>query len=233
MTIQVIKYGGSDFDEFLKDLLEISKGNLVESVLTYIINNTKITQYYDNKKMYQANANISKLKDMSLSSSGSSIMNSIAFLDMISSKINSLAEEDEAPISDENRKKGVVSAYTVHKAKGLSFPVVIIANMDEGLINKRSFPKVIAKKIKNNTCLAFKEDMFENSIVDNEYEKLKHISIFETLEEELRVLYVVCTRAKHMLVLSCQRPKYKILAPENKALSWAKWGLQVNDGNIS
>lgn len=105
----------------------MAKSESIESVSFYIINTKKLTQYYNKKCCYQANSNISKLKDMASDSSNDEFMPSIQFLDFITRRITSLAEEDEAPLSDEKRKKDVISVYTVHKAKGLSFPIVIIS----------------------------------------------------------------------------------------------------------
>lgn len=211
--------GGTDFDKFLNNLTVIAKSESIESVLSYIIDTSKLTQYYDKKGYYQANANISKLRDMASDGPNNSFMPSIQFLDFITRRIISLAEEDEAPISDDNRKNGVVSVYTVHKAKGLSFPIVIIAGMDENLINPKHFPMVITNQNNNQINISFKEEVFKSQIKDIEYEKSIENYITDLLEEELRIFYVACTRAKHMLLFStCKNNNFN-----NNCVTWTKW----------
>lgn len=138
----------------------------------------------------------------------------IQFLAFITRRITPLVEEDEALISDDNWKNGVVLVYTVHKEKEVSFPIVMIAGMDENLINPEYFSTVIIDPIN----LSFKEDVFKSQIKDIEYEKSIKNYINDLLEEELRIFYVSCTRAKHMLIfLSCKNNAFN-----NNHIFWAK-----------
>lgn len=54
---------------------------------------------------------------------------------------------------------------------------------------------------------------------DIQYIKLLDQYINELLEEELRIFYVACKRAKHMLIfLSCKNITFN-----NNCVSWSKW----------
>ena len=57
---------------------------------------------------------------MALNERKDNYMLAFNFLEFITSKINSGGEEDEAPIMEEYRQKGVITVLSIHKAKGLS-----------------------------------------------------------------------------------------------------------------
>lgn len=211
-----ILYNCGNFDIFLDNLCDIARGASTETILDYIIERTNLKQFYLQNNQYQAISNLLKLRTMAYDNTNSNFMPTLTFFESISQKIINGSEEDEAPVSDENRKKGVVSIYTIHKAKGLSFPIVIVSNMDDSLINPRKFPKAIMKCKNGKTALGFNEKIIENQ--DIQYKKLIDQYIIDLLEE-LRILYVACTRAKHMLVFSCNEKIYK-----NKGrVTWINW----------
>ena len=99
------------------------------------------------------------------------------------------------PINEEEDNSQKVHIMTVHKAKGLEYPVVITAS-----IKDRSFPLRYSKQRKNH--------FFNNAPVyptPNRFLKYKISEDMEAEEfnrEEERVLYVANTRAEEMLILS-------------------------------
>ncbi len=212
-----------NFDNFLDALLEMSQLSSAQSVLEYIISNSNLEKFYTNLCRYQAISNLYKLQSIIDGYYGFEFTHIIQFCDLLNKKILFEAEEDEAPISEENRKKGVVSIYTVHKSKGLSFPVVIVSDMDNSLINLKQFPKIIMRCEDSKLTIGFAEDLLGQK--DDQYTKLLDQYTIEMLEEELRVLYVACTRAKHMLVFLCKQSKDYILSIPNN-VSWAKWVVE-------
>ena len=104
----------------------------------------------------------------------------------------------------------VVRIMSIHKSKGLEFPVCIIANCS-GKFNKES--------LKNNMILHSKigvgikrrntKNMHEFSTIMHTATKLAVEN--DEISEEMRVLYVAMTRAKEKLLLCCQltSPKTK------------------------
>lgn len=95
-------------------------------------------------------------------------------------------------IGKDSTSKTGVNLMTVHKSKGLEFPVVIIAGL-----NDNKFPKdynYLAKKspeIYNtpNSCLEYKNETEDEELLNHN-------------KEEERVIYVAMTRAKDLLILS-------------------------------
>ena len=111
------------------------------------------------------------------------------------------------PINEEEDNTNKVHIMTVHKAKGLEYPVVITAS-----IKNRSFPLVFSSQRKSH--------FFNNSPVyptPNNFLKYKIPEDKEAQEfnrEEERVLYVANTRSEELLILSCVLPTGGSLIPE-------------------
>ncbi|TEB08976.1 ATP-dependent helicase/nuclease subunit A [Pelotomaculum propionicicum] len=99
-----------------------------------------------------------------------------------------------------SEKENVVRIMSIHKSKGLEFPVVFVA----GLGKKFNFSDL------NKDVLFHKELGFGPQLVDAEarltYPTMAKLAIrqqlkMETLAEEMRILYVALTRAREKLIL--------------------------------
>lgn len=92
---------------------------------------------------------------------------------------------------------------TIHKSKGLEFPVVIIAGMDK----KRNI-KASSEMIRTSEKMGIGIDIIDDIL------KYKYPSIYKEIiglektkeekEEELRILYVAMTRAKEKLIMTAK-----------------------------
>lgn len=148
------------------------------------------------------------------------------FLEFLDRMITAGIEEDEAEVSEADRAKGVVQIATIHKAKGLEFPIVLIAYADLPLVRKYTSPKIIFE-IGDYIELAFHPEWFRREgHVDYDYPMASERSIALALEEELRIFYVACTRSQHTLLLSCRGNLEDVRDDENS--SWAKWVLELS-----
>ena len=109
-------------------------------------------------------------------------------------------------VVDENAN--VVKIMTIHKSKGLEFPVVIIAGMDKKR-NIRSETEIVRTS----------EKMGIGIDIINEELKYKYPSIYKEIinlektkeekEEEFRILYVAMTRAKEKLIMTAKLKSVK------------------------
>ncbi|MDD4189039.1 MAG: helicase-exonuclease AddAB subunit AddA [Eubacteriales bacterium] len=147
-----------------------------------------------------------------------------SFVNFMDKLIESEGDLGSAKILGEN--DNVVRIMSIHKSKGLEFPVVFLSGCGT---------KFNLKDL-NGTILINKEMGFGIDAIDPERrviyaspqkEAVKEINRVETLSEEMRILYVGMTRAREKLFITGVADK-----SGNKAEKWKKTG-QKNDGRIS
>ncbi|MFD0692830.1 helicase-exonuclease AddAB subunit AddA [Paenibacillus sp. GCM10027628] len=122
-------------------------------------------------------------------------------------------------------QEDVVRIMSIHKSKGLEFPVVFVAGMAK-MFNQRDL---------NDAFLLHKELGFGPRFVDTalrvSYPTLPSLAIkrrmkLELLAEEMRVLYVALTRAREKLyLLGTVKSLDKLLRTWGRHLSRAEWYL--------
>ena len=117
---------------------------------------------------------------------------------------------------------------TIHKSKGLEFPVVIIAGMDK----KRNI-KSSSEMIRTSEKMGIGIDIIDDIL------KYKYPSIYKEIiglektkeekEEEFRILYVAMTRAKEKLIMTAKvKSVEKLLEKLNESVK-----LNIYNGKIS
>ncbi len=117
-------------------------------------------------------------------------------------QLKRMEERGEEPVVSTNGAGNAVAIMSIHKSKGLEFPVVFLANVS------RQFNKMDLRSpvlIHPELGLGCKRTDTERGI---EYPTLARRAIAsrlnsEMLSEEVRVLYVAMTRAKERLYISC------------------------------
>lgn len=95
---------------------------------------------------------------------------------------------------NENDEEDAVQLMTIHKSKGLEFPVVILCSLE----NKK-FPKEFQKKEKDINYSSIK---LEYPVDDKFLLNKEEIGKREHKNEEKRIIYVGLTRAKNLIILS-------------------------------
>lgn len=206
--------------DFLTELDYVFREESIDGILEFIYDKSEILTYYGQTGDYQAIANLNKLRNIAGDILSREFMQPLGFLEYLHRKIESQAEEDEAEIGDDDRKKGIITVMTIHKAKGLSLPVVIVPNIERPLVNERRFPDFVVDPEKKRFVV---NNVFNAGLaLDAEYEELLSEHVISTLEEEMRVLYVAMTRAEHLLVLSTGYER-KALAEKFSHESYVSW----------
>lgn len=144
-------------------------------------------------------------------------------------------EEDMGEANLLGDRDNVVRIMTIHKSKGLEFPICIIAGMGRGMTGKDSgsFLMVnpsfgIASRVVDNDRGISLNNIF--------YRSLLRMNAMDGLGEELRVLYVAMTRAKEKLVLVGFGDEEKVAPALNyfqlvRAKNYFDWVLPVIRGN--
>lgn len=174
-----------DYFYGIKDMKTI--GQLTEELIekTYFIETTLLKS---NGK--QSMANIYKFIEMVKSYEVKNKNSLEDFIDYINEI--KIGNESEATIDSED--SDVVKLLTIHKSKGLEFPVVIIPEMSRdsgGRFSSLLFNKDLGLGIKMD-------------ISSGIYDEIKNVLSSKEDEEKERVLYVAMTRAKKMLILGNQ-----------------------------
>ncbi len=114
--------------------------------------------------------------------------------------------QDWAPAEPQNAAGNAVRIISVHKSKGLEFPVVFLAEL-ESQFNRSDV---------NADCLVNSEDTLGLQIIDSQSNRklnsLTHEIIAEQklatlLAEEMRILYVATTRARERLILTASQKR--------------------------
>jgi ATP-dependent helicase/nuclease subunit A len=151
-------------------------------------------------------ANLLKLHDRAIQFEGFASSAGVPSLTRFVAFIEELQEagQDWAPAEPQASAGNAVRILSVHKSKGLEFPVVFLAEL-ESSFNHRDV---------QSDCLADADDTLGLQIIDpqsnTKVASLAHQVIAErklstSLAEEMRILYVATTRAKDRLILTASQ----------------------------
>lgn len=169
----------------IKDIKTISE--ITEEIIekTFFIETTLLKANGE-----QSMANIYKFIDIVKSYESNNKGSLEDFIDYI----DEIKEANESEANIESEDANVVKLLTIHKAKGLEFPVVIIPEMSKdsgGRFSNLLFHKDLGLGIKTSSCTGI-------------YDEIKEMLSVKENEEKERVLYVAMTRAEEMLILGNQ-----------------------------
>ena len=110
-----------------------------------------------------------------------------------------LAANDAAPLFGPSAD--AVQIMSIHKSKGLEFPVVFVAGLATQFNHRDEYPDVI---FQSDLGLAARRVLRDKNV---KYTTLSHLAVArrqreQSLAEEMRVLYVALTRARQRLILT-------------------------------
>lgn len=195
--------------QHLFDVLSLLQIEVKRESISFIFNRlielSKIIDYYKFLGKQQYIANLNRMKEIlrDLINQGMSTTQIVDYIDIM---IDTQQQEPEPQI--EINAPVIVS--TIHAFKGLSGNIVVIYNADKNLVKEF---KTLYEFDLDTYKIAFNKDalLLNNNSVqsDSEYLKIKNKKLIENLEE-LRLLYVACTRAKDKLVISNTNSDTKI-----------------------
>lgn len=168
--------------EFVRELYEVTGYKAIASAL---------------KNGSQRNANLNMLFDYAVKyeeSGKRGLSGFIRFIDRVQKQ-----DGDLESASDISEAADVVRIMTIHKSKGLEFPVCILADLNNGFMNDNQ-RSIAAFHPDYGICFDRRD-----SATKCQYSTLgkKALTLLESASaasEELRVLYVAMTRAKERLV---------------------------------
>ena len=114
------------------------------------------------------------------------------FVDLVKFRIKQ-ADDNELQMLD-NMQNNTVKIMTIHKAKGLEFPIVLLPFLDKKTRSNQN-PWVFNRSLGG----VFKTSDYENNVEENRMSITQANNILE-LEEEMRLFYVACSRAREKVI---------------------------------
>lgn len=154
------------------------------------------------------------------------LFNFIKLIERLMKKTNDMSEASLI-----NETHNVVNIMTIHKSKGLEFPVVILSQASK-LFNKSDLSKTIITDKDLGLGIDYYEPekyYFYPTIIKNIIKEKKRISL---MSEEMRVLYVALTRAREKIIVTSvinesqeKIENYRYMKPQ-EAKSYNDWILQ-------
>ena len=97
--------------------------------------------------------------------------------------------------------ENVVSIMTIHKSKGLEFPVVILCNMDKNF-NETDTSDLVLWHESAGIGIDYVDTKLRVKYPSITKQLIREIKIRDSRAEEMRLLYVALTRAKEKLIMS-------------------------------
>ena len=176
----------------------------IDNMLTKYFNYLSKRGYYNyvglmpNGNMRQAN--LKMLFERARKYETSSFKGLYNFINFIEKLKNNSSDLSPAKIISEN--DNVIRIMSIHKSKGLEFPIVFLSNTNKQFNEQdlRKNPVLLhqdlgigAKFIDYNTQVQFDTQTRE---------AIKNIIANENISEEMRILYVALTRAKEKLIIT-------------------------------
>jgi ATP-dependent helicase/nuclease subunit A len=142
----------------------------------------------------QAVANLMKVKQTAASLSDRPGLTVNGFIELMVSRLDQQPDEAESPLAEE--ASDAVQILTIHKAKGLEFPVVVLPALHQGGGREKAAPPVVHDWSGGIYGLS------AGSHLTLGYARLQEKLAEREKAERRRVFYVGMTRAKDLLVLS-------------------------------
>ena len=142
----------------------------------------------------QAVANLVKLRDTAASLSDRPHLTLGNFVNLMATRLEEQPDEAESPLAEESVE--AVHVLTIHKAKGLEFPIVVLPGIHQGAGHERDLPSVVHDWSSGQYGLTLGDRRTSGALLVRQ-----KMGIREEAEHR-RVLYVGMTRAKDLLLLS-------------------------------
>lgn len=173
------------------------------SIHELILKLLEVTHYYDFVSAMPAGnvrrANIDMLVQRAIQFETTSYKGLFHFIRYIEKLHKYEVDFGEASVSNEN--DNTVRIMSIHKSKGLEFPVVFVSGMGKNFNNQDSRNKIVI-----HPDMGIGPDVIDLELRVKAPTLLKKViqkmQVLENLGEELRVLYVALTRAKEKLIMT-------------------------------
>ena len=155
-------------------------------------------------------ANLLKLHDRAIQYEGFASSAGVPSLTRFVEFIEKLQEagQDWAPAEPQSSAGNAVRILSVHKSKGLEFPVVFLAEL-ESQFNKRDVQADCLIDANHTLGLQIIDRESNSKLSSLAHQVIEEQKVSMGLAEEMRILYVATTRAKERLILTASEKQNK------------------------
>ncbi len=186
-----------DARALLADLLE-QRDQPVDALMDYLLHRTHFeAMLLAMPNGVQAASNLRKLADLAAEFAASGAQSLLPFVDYLDDMRSAVVREGDALLQPQ--EGGAVTLMTVHKSKGLEFPIVILADASAGLSVGRNtdlpWHRELGTALTPPGASSEKQKAIWKEVIQRRNKR-------EELEEHARLLYVGLTRARDLLVVS-------------------------------
>lgn len=217
LETEYIRNSQIELDNLLNQLESKLEIFTVAQILEEIFKYTNIRGYYSKKNRHQAIANLNKLKELTRNINQEESIQLLDYVNWLGNKIMMDQEEKQADLF--GAELNAVTLITVHKAKGLEFPYVILPDLNRNLASSGLIPSVLYS-IDSGIEFSFKHYFQNWTVTSTNFETVKDKYMIDYLAEEVRVLYVAITRAEEKVFFL----KYDDMSGTGKkTVTYQKW----------
>jgi ATP-dependent helicase/nuclease subunit A len=216
----VLEYSACGTDvklaERLKKVLEqieqwrgVARGGSLADLIWQIYRQTGFLSYICALPSGEARrANLLKLHERAIQFEGFASSAGIPSLTRFIEFVEELQEvgQDWAPAEPDSSAENAVRIISVHKSKGLEFPVVFLAELDSQF-NKRDIQEDFLADVNDTLGLQIIDRKSNTKLNSLAHQIIAERKLSTALAEEMRILYVAMTRARERLVLSATEKK--------------------------
>lgn len=189
-----------NFLDQINDWRKLSRQVGVPELLSTIYRESGYYNFFNNAAGRIAQANLRVLIDRAADYEKTAFRGLSRFIGFIK-KIRELGN-DLAAARTMGENEDVVRVMTIHKSKGLEFPIVFVLELGKRFNMQELRGNVIAhRNLGIGICRAIAGEFGMNLVPTFAWRVIKKKVRLENLAEELRILYVAFTRAKEKLIL--------------------------------
>jgi len=180
----------------VRDLLHKSRTATVPQLLGLIERAFQLKDRYRRRDHGSAAVNLDRLRDYARNRFNSDQALTLrTFLEMLQRDIiNDMETRDLA--EQDTQGDGHITVMTVHRSKGLEFPVVILPGIEEDRL-KHAMPDFMPHEQYGLELNVKELDIFPSADFRRDWSQLQE----HFLSEEMRLFYVAVTRAQHMVCM--------------------------------
>ena len=211
-----------DYSQKLKDLRSAVRRDTVPQILSRLYDSFRIREHYRDGGDSQAVENLEKLREMARHLfKNEQALTLRQFVDRLRIDILNARDESDAIVElDEGiQRPSYIRIMTIHSAKGLEFPLVIIPDVHSPLLHPDNDPDFLVIPgwgldiaLPTGTSLDTRSPRFQSELNGIRQRRLR---------EEMRLFYVAVTRAQHAVTLiGTKAQRNQLNDPGDDFYSW-------------